>query len=238
MKRSGGWVGFTTPGGFQEYLVVPADYVLSVPPTVSPIESAAMSCALGTGYHAVVTRGQVVAGEVVAVIGTGGVGLHALQCARAAGARTVGIDISPAKLEAARRVGADATIASPDAVDHIRDLTHGRGADIVVDCVGTGKTTAQALALTRKGGRIVQVGYTTDAHNYPPLATDVLALREVSIIGARYITRPELVRAIDLVARGMVHPVISEVLDLSEANTALDRIRAGEAFGRIVLKVA
>lgn len=233
-----GWVGFTTPGGFQEYLVVPADHVLPVPSTVSPVESAAMSCALGTGYHAVVTRGRAQAGETVAVLGAGGVGLHALQCGRAAGARTIAVDLSEAKLDTARRVGADLAVAGPEAAAHVREATGGRGADLVVDCVGTGEATRQAIALVRKGGRIVQVGYTTDAGHYPTFPTDKLALLEVSIIGSRYITRPELARAIDLVARGIVRPVISEVMDLSEANTALDRVRADAAVGRIVLKVA
>jgi len=233
-----GWVGFTTPGGFQEYLVVPSDYVLPVPPTVSPIASAAMSCALGTGYHAVVTRGRVTTGDVVAILGVGGVGLHALQCARAAGARTVAIDVSEAKLEAARGIGADVALLASAAIRHLRELPGGRGADLVIDCVGTENSTSEAIALARRGGRIVQVGYTTDEHHYPTLATDAVTLRELTIIGSRYITRPELTRAIDLVARGMVRPVISEVMDLSEANAALERIRADAAFGRIVLKVA
>jgi D-arabinose 1-dehydrogenase-like Zn-dependent alcohol dehydrogenase len=65
-----------------------------------------------------------------------------------------------------------------------------------------------------------------------------VALNEVSIIGSRYVTRAELARAIELVARGQVRPVISEVLDLGQANEALARVRADQAVGRIVLTVA
>lgn len=236
--RLRGWVGFTTPGGFQEYLVVPASHILPLPPTVTDVESAAMSCALGTGYHAVVTRAAVRAGEVIAVLGTGGVGLHALQFARAAGARTIAVDISEAKLEAARRVGADEAVTASAAATAVRDATGGRGVDVVVDCVGTRAAAGQALALARKGGRVVQVGYTTDAGQYPFMPTDRIALSELSVIGSRYITRPELARAIDLVARGVIRPVISDVMDLSQANEALERVRADQAVGRIVLKVA
>ncbi len=233
-----GWVGFTTPGGFQEYLLAPADHVLPVPPQVSAVESAAMSCALGTGYHAVITRGGVRPGETVVVLGAGGVGLHALQFARVAGAITVAVDIEETKLVAARQLGADEAIVASQAVSRVRELTAGDGADVVVDCVGTTEATTQAAALTRKGGRIVQVGYTTDMGQYPILPTDKVALHELSIIGSRYVTRPELARAIDLVARGMVRPVISEVLELSQANEALHRVRTDQAVGRIVLQIA
>ncbi len=233
-----GWVGFTTPGGFQEYLRVPADHVLPVPAHVSPIESAAMSCALGTGYHAVVTRGRVRPAETVVILGAGGVGLHALQFARVAGARTVAVDIDETKLVAARQLGAVEAVVASQAAVRVRELTDGHGVDLVVDCVGTKEATTHAAALTRKGGRIVQVGYTTDTDQYPVLPTDKVALHELSIIGSRYVTRPELSRAIDLVARGMVRPVISEVLELSKANEALHRVRTDRAVGRIVLKVA
>lgn len=236
--RLRGWVGFTTAGGFQEYLAVPADHVLPLPPTVTDVESAAMSCALGTGYRAVITRGRAKAGETVAIIGAGGVGLHALQCARAAGARAVAVDISAAKLDAARRVGADEAMNPQEAPALIREITGGRGADLVVDCVGTMDAGAQAVELVRKGGRIVQVGYTTDERHYPLMPTDRIALAEISVIGSRYITRPELTRAIALVARGLVRPIISDVLDLSQANEAIERVRADRAVGRIVLKVA
>ncbi|MDQ7842237.1 MAG: alcohol dehydrogenase catalytic domain-containing protein [Armatimonadota bacterium] len=233
-----GWVGFTTPGGLQEYLTVPEGYLLPLPPNVTDPQGAAMSCALGTGYRAVVTRGAVRAGETVVVIGTGGVGLHALQFARAAGARTVAVDVGQAQLAAARQVGADLAVRPEEASGVSREVTGGRGADLVVDCVGSGASTALAVGLVRKGGRMVLVGYTTDEAHQPTIPTDQIVLREVSIIGSRYLTRPELARAIDLVGRGLVRPVISEVLELAEVNTALQRIREGRAAGRVVVRVA
>jgi len=233
-----GFVGFTTPGGFEEFLAVPASHVLPVPPNVTAVESAAMSCALGTGYHAVVTRGRVQAGETVVVLGAGGVGLHALQFARVAGCRIVAVDINQSKLDAARSIGTDEALFFQEAAARVHEITGGRGADLVIDCVGNGEATQNALGLVRKGGRIVQVGYTTDATHFPRLPTDAVALREVSLIGARYITRPELARAIELVSRGLVRPVIADVMDFSQANEALARVRADEAVGRIVLQVA
>ncbi len=233
-----GWVGFTSPGGFEEYLVVPADHLLPVPASVDPLSAATVSCALGTAYHAVVTRGSVRAGEVVAVVGTGGVGLYAVQVARAAGARTVAVDLREPAREAARSVGADATASPEEAAFAVSRLTRGRGADLVVDCVGTPPGTALALDLARKGGRVVQVGYVTQAGQYPALPTDRVVLRELQVVGSRYVTRPELARALDLVGSGALRPVVSRVVDLEEVNEALEEVRADRAVGRVVVRVA
>lgn len=233
-----GWVGFTTPGGFEEFLVVPADHLLPVPDSVDPLQAATVSCALGTAYHAVVTRGQVRAGETVAVVGTGGVGLYALQVARAAGARAVAVDVRERALESARQVGADAVAQPPEAGGAVSRLTRGRGADLVVDCVGNRAGFEVAVSLVRKGGRVVQVGYVTDPQQYPALPTDRVVLREVQVVGSRYVTRPELAKALDLVASGALRPVVSRVVDLEQANEALEDVRAERAVGRVVVRVA
>ena len=81
-----GWAGFSSPGGFQEYLAVPDDCVLPLPDNVAPQRGGPLTCALGTAYHAVVTRGGLRAGESAVILGAGGVGLHAVQVARACGA--------------------------------------------------------------------------------------------------------------------------------------------------------
>ncbi|HEV2280899.1 MAG TPA: alcohol dehydrogenase catalytic domain-containing protein, partial [bacterium] len=101
-----GWTGFTSPGGFQEYLVVPEDCVLLLPPNVPPEHGGPLSCALGTAYHAVVTQGAVRAGDSVAILGAGGVGLHAVQVVRAAGGRALAVDLQRHRLDAARVAGA------------------------------------------------------------------------------------------------------------------------------------
>lgn len=233
-----GWVGFTSPGGFEEYLAVPADHVLPVPSGLDPIQAATVSCALGTAYHAVVRRGQVQAGEVVAVVGSGGVGLYALQVARAAGARTVAVDVRPESLQAAQEVGADATALPQGAGDTVSDMTRGRGADVVVDCAGTSAAFGLAVELVRKGGRVVQVGYVTEPHHYPTLPVDRIVLREVQIVGSRYVTRPELARALDLIGRGLVRSVVSRVVPLERVNEALEAVRSDRVVGRVVVQVA
>jgi D-arabinose 1-dehydrogenase-like Zn-dependent alcohol dehydrogenase len=205
---------------------------------VDPVQAATVSCALGTAYHAVVTRGAVRAGETVAVVGAGGVGLYALQVARAAGARAVAVDVREQAVQAARQVGAEAAAQPGEAPAVLADLTRGRGADVVVDCVGNPAGSALAVELVRKGGRLVQVGYVTDSRQYPTLPTDRVVLRELQVVGSRYVTRPELGRALELVASGALKPVVSRVVDLEQANEALEDVRQERAVGRVVVRVA
>jgi alcohol dehydrogenase len=237
-ERLRGWVGFTSPGGFQEYLVAPDDCVLPLPDAVRPEHGGPLSCALGTAYHAAVSRGAVRAGEAVAVVGAGGVGLHIVQVARAAGAAVFAVDVQPHRLEAARAAGADAAfLTGDDAVAGVRLATGGRGADLVLDTVGHHDSVLAAADLVRAGGRIVLIGYTGRAEEYPPLPTQRVVLGQLTLMGSRYVTRLELRRALDLVARGLVRPVISGEVPLERANEALAMVRDDQATGRVIVRV-
>ena len=153
-------MGFTDPGGFQERLAVPVDRLIEVPEPIDPVQAAPMSCALGTAYRAVVTRGGVRAGARVAVLGLGGVGIHAAQIAVSAGATVVGFDLHGPTLTAASEVGIDAARApTASAIEGLLDATYGEGVDVVLDTVGHEPTIALANRLVREGGRIVGVGY-------------------------------------------------------------------------------
>lgn len=238
-ERLRGWTGFTSPGGFQEYLVVPDDCVLPLPPTVPPEHGGPLSCALGTAYHAVVTQGAVRAGESVAILGAGGVGLHAVQVVRAAGARALAVDLQRHRLDAARVAGAEGAFpAGADAAGAVREATGGRGADVVVDTVGHHGSLLAATELVRKGGRVVLVGYTVAAADYPPLPSERVVLGQLTVTGSRYVTRRELRRAFDLVARGLVRPIVAEEVPLERANDALAMVREDRVTGRVVVRVA
>jgi len=165
------------------------------------------------------------------------VGLYAVQMARAAGARAVAVDVRDQALEAARGVGADAAATPADATSVVARLTRSRGADVVVDCVGSRAASELAVDLVRKGGRVVQVGYLTDPQQYPAFPTDKVVLRELEVVGSRYVTRPELARALDLVAAGALRPVVSAVVDLEQVNEALEDVRGDRAVGRVVVRV-
>jgi D-arabinose 1-dehydrogenase-like Zn-dependent alcohol dehydrogenase len=153
-----GWMGFTHPGGLRERMVVPLDRLTIVPAAIDPVHAAPLTCALGTAYRATITRGLVSAGSRVGVIGLGGVGIHALQIAHAAGAEAVGFDVSERALAAAEALGLDARHA-----DDAASISAAAGLDVVIDAVGVEATMAQAGRLVRAGGRIVAVGYSADS---------------------------------------------------------------------------
>jgi propanol-preferring alcohol dehydrogenase len=230
-----GWVGFTSPGGFQEYLVVPERYVLPLPSSIAFEQAAALSCATGTSYRAVVTRGRVAAGESVLVIGTGGVGLQVVQVARAAGGRVLAADVDQRKLARAGELGAETPPPGANMAAWVREATDG-GADVVIEAAGKAESLALASESVRPGGRVVMVGYTVGERYAIPSSDTVLG--EVSYIGSRYVKRDELARAVELVASGAVNPALDEIFQLGDLNRAMQRLVSGEACGRIVLHVA
>jgi alcohol dehydrogenase len=231
------WVGFTHPGGFQERIAVPLGRLITVPDSVDPVEAAPMSCALGTAYRSVVTRGGVRPGMRVAVLGLGGVGIHAAQIAVSAGARVAGYDLHEPTLERASELGIDARRGDdPDAVQEALDGTGGEGLDLVIDTVGHEPTLTMAERLLRPGGRLVGVGYAPDTALTVP--TPRLVLGELELVGSRFAHRDDLENAVRLVAVGQVRPVIGLVAALEDVNDVFDALERGEVVGRAVLDVA
>jgi D-arabinose 1-dehydrogenase-like Zn-dependent alcohol dehydrogenase len=229
--------GFTDPGGFQERVVAPLECLLVVPDGIDSVHAAPLTCALGTAYRAVVTRGGVTAGTRVAVVGVGGVGIHALQVARAAGGLAVAIDRSPRALEVAGRLGFDARDSEDErTVGALLEQTGDLGYDVVIDTVGRPATMTASERLVRPGGRIVAIGYAMDQAIEFPSAR--LVLEEIQLVGSRYARREELERAIRLVADGRVSMVVDRELDLGEAEQALEALETGQVVGRQVLRVS
>jgi len=145
-------------GAFREYLTWPADFVFKLPQGVS-VEDGAMVEPLAVGVHAC-RRGGISPGQSAAVLGAGPIGLLALQAAAAYGARPViATDVIPFRLELARKLGGLSIDASrEDVAGAIRDLTDGRGADVVIETAGSITTIRQAMAAVKTGGVVVLVG--------------------------------------------------------------------------------
>jgi D-arabinose 1-dehydrogenase-like Zn-dependent alcohol dehydrogenase len=230
------WLGFKDWGGFRDRVVVPLDRLSGVPPAIDPIHAASMTCGLGTGYRAVIGQGRVTPGSFAAVIGLGGVGIHALQVARAAGARAVGLDISQGSLSAGRELGLEVwDNRDPQVVERVVAATGGVGADVVIDCVGHESTIAQSEKMVRPGGRMVVVGYALGSDLRVPSTRFVL--EEVELIGSRYVLMDELQRAIRLVAEGKVQMVVDKVRPLEDVNEIMTALEKGDVVGRAVLDV-
>ena len=229
--------GFSVDGGFAEYIKTPGVNLCHAPDTV-PLEHACiLGDAVATSYHAVVKRAQVRPGQTVACIGVGGVGLHALQLAKLAGARVIAVDINAERLETARELGADEIIhtggAPFDAA--IRDLTAGSGVDVLLEFVSNEQTLPSSLASVKRGGRLVFVGYVPEI---PLSLLPHYAVRnELEILGSRANTKQDLQDTMNLVAAGKVRPIVDRVFPLSEVELAFDALRQGAPIGRNVVAV-
>ncbi|WP_053351598.1 zinc-binding dehydrogenase [Leucobacter musarum] len=148
-------------GGFAEFALIHENQLARVPDTVPFPQAALLGCGVVTGAGAVMNTANVQAGETVAIVGAGGVGLNAVSGAVVAGAsRIIVIDIADDKLDTAKSFGATVGInsRSVDPVAAVLEATDGNGADHVFDFVGAGDTTAQALQMVGKGGGLYLIG--------------------------------------------------------------------------------
>jgi propanol-preferring alcohol dehydrogenase len=168
------------------------------------------------------------------VLGLGGVGIHAAQIAAASGARVLGIDVDESKLSVARSLGIGVALAS-DVEEAARSISEGAGADAVVETTGVPSHLELSRRISRPGGRIVAVGYRAGAE--ATIASDHLALWEYTVLGSRYAIRAEIERGIRLVEESSVRLIVDDVLELEEANEAVERLERGEVVGRLVLRL-
>ena len=147
-------------GTFSRFSVVPEDCATKIPDHLDFDKAALLGCGVLTGFGAVVNTAQVRVGESVAVIGCGGVGLNAVQGARLSGASTIiAIDRNEERLQLAVDLGATHTLLADDAVaKSVRSMTGGLGVDVSLEVVGRQETIESAVAMTRRGGRIILVG--------------------------------------------------------------------------------
>ncbi len=230
-----GRLGFERDGGYAEFVAVPAQNCVPIPDGLGFAEAGVLEDAVATPYHALVTRGDLRAGETAVIMGAGGLGLNAIQVARAAGARVIAVDVEERRLTRALELGAHAAVQyrAESYVEDVRRAAEGRGIDLIMETVSRTETlraNAQALEM---GGRLVPVGYypgTDFAHD-----TSELVLREISVLGSRAAGLHEVRRAIELVADGKVQPEISERIPLRSVNEALDALRSGQRMGRAVI---
>jgi propanol-preferring alcohol dehydrogenase len=195
-------LGMARQGGFAEWIALPASSLIGLPEGVSSAVGAIASDAIATPFHALVSVGRLRAGETVVVIGAGGLGLHAVQLARLAGAaRVVAVDPSKPARSAALAAGADAVLdpaAEDDPAQALRRLA--RGATLSLECVGRSETVELGLAALAVGGRLVVVGVGTQRPSLPALALFVGA--ELSVHGSFGSTPAEIETVLNLIEGG------------------------------------
>ena len=206
--------------------------------------AAAFTLTYATSHHALFDRGQLKAGETLAVLGAGGgVGLAAVELGKIAGARVIAIASSEEKLSAARAHGADVAIdyASSDLREALKVGTTGRGADVVYDPVG-GKHTEAALRSLAWRGRLLVVGFADGT--VPQIPANQLLIKGASAVGvfwgefARREPRANLAMLTELygwLAQGRLRPHVSQKYAPADAPRALEALLERRAIGKLVV---
>ncbi|TCC06260.1 quinone oxidoreductase family protein [Kribbella soli] len=230
-------------GGYAEYAVAPAAFTYPIG-DLDPVIAAGAPTVLTTAYGLLAGTGRLASGDTVLIhAAAGGVGTVAVQIAKALGAGQIIGTVSTAdKAEYAQQFGYDEVILRTGFAERVRELTSGRGVDLVLDSVG-GETRADSLEVLAVFGRLAAFG---DAGNYPDLTLAVRPLwKSNKFVGGFNIgdlarRAPELVSkfgraALDLVAAKQVRIDVTDVLPLPEAGVALDRLAAGTNRGKLVL---
>jgi S-(hydroxymethyl)glutathione dehydrogenase/alcohol dehydrogenase len=226
-------------GGYAEQLLVHENGCVAIDPDM-PFDRAALGCAVVTGAGSVLTTAKVKAGEDVAVIGCGGIGLAAINAARIAGARhIVAIDPVEAKRELAEKVGATASFA-PDAdrlKEQVVELTKG-GVHHAIEAVGRISAGELALSLLRRGGTATIVGMMPLNERLSMAAMDLLAEKKLQgcLMGSNRFPL-DIPRLVDFYLAGRLDldSLVAERIGLADVNSAVDKLRTGEAARSVIV---
>jgi propanol-preferring alcohol dehydrogenase len=228
-------LGIYNDGGYAEYVLVPSyKYLVKLGDEIDTDTSAPLSCSALTAYGAV-KNGNLTPNDNVVIVGTGGLGLMAIQLAKAiTGSRIIALDRDDEKLKAAKENGADGIINSKkeDAVKAVMELTERRGADAVIDFVNASSTVETDLNFLRRRAKLVLVGLFGGE-----LKLNLIAMptRSYKLIGSYTGSMNDLIELVSLAKRGIIKPIISNKFKLEEATKALKMLRDGKILGRGVI---
>jgi len=231
---------------FAELCAVPVERVIPMPDKLNFEQAAGFTITYGTSYHALKQSAKLQAGETVLVLGAaGGVGITAVECARAMGARVIAAASSEEKLEFARAAGADETInySEESLKDQCKALTDGKGVDVVYDPVG-GDLAQQALRALAWHGRYLVIGFASgDIPNFP---ANIALLKEASIIGIWWGTwlkkhpaesEQNMKELFGMVIKGILKPRVTESWPLENYVQAFNSLSNRTARGKVILKL-
>ncbi len=231
-------------GALARYAVAEARDAFAAPAALDDASAAVLHVSYQTAWFGLYRRAVLRVGETLLVhAAAGGVGSAAVQLGKAAGARVIGVVGGAAKAEAARQSGADVIIdrSSQDVVEAVREVTGGRGVDVVFDPVG-GSAFVASTKVVAFEGRIVAVGFA--GGQIPMAATNHLLVKNYAVLGLHwglYRSRdPELVaraqQELDaLVAAGAVRPLVADRLPFADASAGLARLASGTVLGRLAV---
>ncbi len=232
-ENHGGYVGVHRDGGFAEYVCLPAGNFIPIPEGLSYEAAAIAADAVNTNWHCMRERAKINPHDNVLLIGAGGgVGIHGVQIAKLFGAAVIAADVSDEKLALAKTWGADATInvmKTPDVASEVKKLTGGRGVEAAVDYAGEGSSFQCAIDSLATGGRAVIIGAGLGEVTFPSRS---LIQGEFIVTGSRHSTRAEFIETMEIMAGGLVQPVVGRRVPFTEVESLFDDIRAQKLLGR------
>lgn len=236
-----GYVGREIDGAYAEYMKLPAKTFLKLPDGLDyknhPAEVGVITDAIATPYK-VLRRAKVTAQDTVAVFGGGGgLGIHMVMMAKWAHANVIAVDVRPEKFDACRTAGADHCVdaGANDAHEQIMEMTSGKGVDVAIDFVSSRSSLEMAADALGFGGRLVTLG--GSGAKFEADAQAMLG-KELELLGSRYATKQEVQESLELVARGDVWPLVTEVVPMAEAEALHERVEQGLVTGRAALQIS
>jgi NADPH2:quinone reductase len=234
-----GIIGMTRQGTFAEQVAVPARNVFPKPSHLNFDEAGTFVLSYLTAWRMLMTRAQLKAGQTVLIHGIGGgVAICALQLAKLTGAEVIVTSSSDEKLARTGKLGADHTInyvAVDDVAQCVRDITSGRGVDIIIDTVGAATWPIDFSAI-RRGGKIVLCGVTSGQQ--APTNLQMLYWNQLTILGSTMGSDEDFHQMLKAVTVAKLRPVIDSVIPLVDVKEAMGKMEAAKQFGKIVLKIS
>jgi len=228
-------IGHAIDGGFADFVKLPATSVLPVPEGISLEDAAVIACPIGVALHALTDVAAVASGDTVLVTGAGGgLGVHTVQVSSALGARVLAVTTSPEKVEQLERL-TTAEVILADELDFAEialAYTEDRAVDVVANIVGGAFFQSSIKSLTQFG-RVVLLGEVTGERAGVNIAE--ILFRDATIVGSTGANPGQITAAAQMVAAGLVRPVISQRFTLEDAPAAYRLMRAGKTFGRVIL---
>lgn len=229
-------LGVYTDGGYAEYVLVPSyKYLVKIGDNLDIDRAATLSCSALTAYGAV-KNANLKPGDNVVIVGAGGgLGLMAVQLAKAVtGARIIAMDLDLEKLRVAKENGADDTVSprEGDPVKRVMEMTDKLGADVVIDFVNASKTVETDMQILRRRARVVLVGLFGGELR---LSLVTMPTRAYKLIGSYTGSLSDLIELVSLAKRGVIKPVVSNRFKLDQATEALQMLKDGKILGRGVI---
>ena len=229
-------LGVYTDGGYAEYVLVPSyKYLVKIGDKLDIDRAATLTCSALTAYGAV-KNANLKPGDNVVIVGAGGgLGLMAVQLAKAVtGARIIAMDLDLEKLKVAKENGADDTVSprEGDPIKRVMEMTDELGADVVIDFVNASKTVETDMQILRRRARVVLVGLFGGELR---LSLVTMPTRAYKLIGSYTGSLSDLIELVSLAKRGVIKPVVSNRFKLDQATEALQMLKDGKILGRGVI---